>query len=278
MAASPPRSLIAAMLASSTRVTQSHMTLPWGVWTSSARCPMATGGRVSMAVRPGSSSYRWFWRPSAWSAARVVHCWPFQPTYCRSSSQIGQRSGGCSLGAYWTPQVRQMNASMLTPPLIGMSRHGATPEAGAASAWTGDVAQRVAVQSARQDVVHDRRAEAHVEPDRRPVCLVDTPFQPVGSPLHGDPSDPFEQRPPGASPALLRHDVQQLHERRRDADVRREVAEEQRKADRVAVMLGDDRFEARARAEQGVSQGGLGHRAGVAPTLVCRELLNEAQD
>ena len=105
------------MEASSTRVTQSHITLPCGVCTTSARWPMAICGRVSTATRPGSSSETWFCRPSAMKSASVAHCWPFQPTYWRSSSQIGQRAGGCSLGAYCTPQVRQMKASIVSPRL-----------------------------------------------------------------------------------------------------------------------------------------------------------------
>ena len=63
---------------------------------------------MPMPVRPGSSSrtsLRW---PASFIAAIVVHRWPSQPTYCRGSSHMGQRSGGCSLSAYSTPQVTQM--------------------------------------------------------------------------------------------------------------------------------------------------------------------------
>src|SRR5437764_2208962 len=38
----------------------------------------------------------------------VVHRWPPQPTYCRSSSQMEQAAGGRSDSACWTPQVTQM--------------------------------------------------------------------------------------------------------------------------------------------------------------------------
>src|SRR5216684_3983720 len=93
---------------------QSHITLPRGVWTTSARWPIASGGRVATCTRLGSSSSNVLRRPSAVSSARVVHCWPCQPTYCRSSSQIGQRSGGESPGAYCTPHVRQMKATSAT--------------------------------------------------------------------------------------------------------------------------------------------------------------------
>src|SRR5205809_765565 len=46
-----------------------------------------------MLVSPGSSSRSSLRRPSPISSSIVVHCWPCQPTYWRSSSQIGQWSG-----------------------------------------------------------------------------------------------------------------------------------------------------------------------------------------
>jgi hypothetical protein len=42
------------------------------------------------------------------SSARLVHCWPSQPAYWRSSAQMGQSSRG---PAYWTPQVLQIGRS-----------------------------------------------------------------------------------------------------------------------------------------------------------------------
>src|SRR5919199_2480517 len=110
MALRPPRARSAWTDSSSTSVTQSHMTLPSAVWAISARWPMAIGGRVAIWSRPGSSSSTVLWRASATSSSRVVHCCPFQPTYWRSSSQIGHWPGGVSDGAYWTPHVRQMKA------------------------------------------------------------------------------------------------------------------------------------------------------------------------
>src|SRR5687767_12174861 len=83
----------------------------------------------------------WFWCPSARSSAIVVHCWPSQVTVSRSSSQIGQLAGGRSVGAYWTPQRRQMNASMVgllpadgtasrrCPAAQSDERHASTPPA-----------------------------------------------------------------------------------------------------------------------------------------------------
>ena len=44
------------------------------------------------------------------SASRVVHCWPSGLTYWRSSSQIGQCSGGFAVSANWVEQVTQMEA------------------------------------------------------------------------------------------------------------------------------------------------------------------------
>ena len=57
------------------RLMQSHRTLPPGVCTSSARCPMEKEGLVPIPVRPGSTVRMMLW----WSCCRassVVHCWP----------------------------------------------------------------------------------------------------------------------------------------------------------------------------------------------------------
>jgi hypothetical protein len=78
---------------------------------------MAKDGEVLIVVSPGSISATTLCRPSARSRSIVVHRWPFRPTYWRSSSQIGHRSGGSSSRsdreANWTPQVSQMNAGMI---------------------------------------------------------------------------------------------------------------------------------------------------------------------
>ena len=72
----------------------SQSTLPAGVRTSRARWPIAVAGLAPMPVTPGPSSLirpRW---PAAWSSASVVHRCPSQPTYWRSSRQIGQSGRG----------------------------------------------------------------------------------------------------------------------------------------------------------------------------------------
>ena len=86
---------------------QSQSTFPSGARTSSARWPMAKLGSQPMPTRPGPSS-RMSARWSRRSSSSVVHRWPSQPTYWRSSSQTGQRGGGSSLSANWLPQVTQM--------------------------------------------------------------------------------------------------------------------------------------------------------------------------
>ena len=96
---------------SSSREMQSHSTLPPGVRTSSARCPIANAGSTPTPVRPGSSSRS----TTAWSrpsSAMVVQRWPPQPTYWRSSSQMGQAVGGWAVSGYCTPQVAQIQAGI----------------------------------------------------------------------------------------------------------------------------------------------------------------------
>src|SRR4051812_2058737 len=109
MATIPPSSEIRSWAASSISGTQSQSTLPSGVRTSRARWPIATDGETPTPSRSGSSS-----RSSVvWSAAsssRVVQRWPPQPTYWRSSSQIGQCSGASAVSAVCTAQVTQIQA------------------------------------------------------------------------------------------------------------------------------------------------------------------------
>jgi len=102
----PPIASIAFTAASSIRLVQSHTTFPTGVWTSRARCPMASRLNAK-AVSPGSSVRTAVWWPRC-SSSRVIHACPFQLTYWRSSSQTAQRSGGRFVSACWTPQVAQM--------------------------------------------------------------------------------------------------------------------------------------------------------------------------
>ena len=87
----------------------SQSTLPAGVVTSSARWPIAVGGSAPMPITPGPSSAMWPRCPALASSASVVHCCPSQPTYWRSSRQIGQSSRGAP---YCTPQVRQIGRSV----------------------------------------------------------------------------------------------------------------------------------------------------------------------
>src|SRR5688572_18673191 len=106
IALSSPRPFSAATVSSSTRLTQSHSTLPAGVSISSARCPMAKLGSTPMARTPSSSFSTTLWSPA--SSSIVVQPCPAQRTYCRSSSQTTQDLGGASLAAYWTPHCTHM--------------------------------------------------------------------------------------------------------------------------------------------------------------------------
>jgi hypothetical protein len=107
----PPMALIISMVARSISAMQSHSMLPCGVRRSWARWPMPNAGWVVIEIRPGSSSRMAFMQRLA-SVSSVVQLWPAGTTYCRSSSQIGHTAGGLSLGAYWVPQVLQMNAGI----------------------------------------------------------------------------------------------------------------------------------------------------------------------
>ena len=72
---------------------------------------MANDGSMPIPVRPGSSGSILLW----WSlrrSSRVVHTWPCQPMYWRSSEQMTQEAGGEGDSSYWTPQVVQMNFAM----------------------------------------------------------------------------------------------------------------------------------------------------------------------
>lgn len=95
---------------------------------------MAKDGSVPIPTMSGPSSAiraRWFSR----SSVRVVHRWPSQPTYWRSSSQMGQSGRG---PPYWAPQVAQIGRSMITT----LARDGRVRQDGASfpaeeGSWTG---------------------------------------------------------------------------------------------------------------------------------------------
>ena len=86
----------------------SHSTLPAGVRTSSARCPMAVAGSVPTPTTPApSSAISSCARSGAARRGRSIAGPPSRRTAARPS-QIGQFSRG---PAYWTPQVTQMGRS-----------------------------------------------------------------------------------------------------------------------------------------------------------------------
>ena len=62
------------------------------------------GGGVNSIVPPANAR-----------SSSVIHCWPCQPTYCRSSVQILHSSGGWSLSANCVPHVMQMYSLILQP-------------------------------------------------------------------------------------------------------------------------------------------------------------------
>src|SRR5215470_14813977 len=97
----------------------SKSTFPVGVRTSSARCPIAVGGWAPTPSTPGPSSSIQPWCPAAASSARLVQRCPSQPTYWRSSRQMGQSSRGAG---YCTPQVTQIGRSTSMTPGIAQAQ------------------------------------------------------------------------------------------------------------------------------------------------------------
>ena len=81
---------------------------------SKARCPMAKEGSVPMPNMSGSSSRSTFLCDLCSSSLLIYFC-PLRPTYCRSSSQMRQRSGSklASVG-YCAPQVTQTAGMRVT--------------------------------------------------------------------------------------------------------------------------------------------------------------------
>lgn len=60
------------------------------------------------------------------SLSSVVQCWPVALTYCRSSWQMAQASGGWSLSAYCVPPVVQMKFGIAHHPLDNPHTPGVT--------------------------------------------------------------------------------------------------------------------------------------------------------
>jgi len=54
----------------------------------------------------------------------VVHSCPFAPTYCRESSQIGQRSGSVADAGYATPHVAQIQVVVVIHRMLHASGVG----------------------------------------------------------------------------------------------------------------------------------------------------------
>ena len=125
MAEMPPIAWIASTTASSSSGRQSHRMLAFGVRRNKARWPMAKCGSMPMPISPGSLNLIEL-RLVSRSRSRVVHCWPVTLTYCRSSWQMVQAAGGCSLSAYCVPQVVQMKFGMAHHPLSNPHTPGVT--------------------------------------------------------------------------------------------------------------------------------------------------------
>src|SRR5260221_4526674 len=106
------------IVASSSKLRQSHRTLPWGVRNSSARWPMPNCGWVWISNRSPSSCRHALTYPPA-SLSGVVQTCPPRGTNWRSSSQIGQRDGGSEVSGYEVPQVQQMWIGIEQPFMTG---------------------------------------------------------------------------------------------------------------------------------------------------------------
>lgn len=94
--------------ASVTWLRHSHMTRPVPLGTRNARWPMAKVGRETIVITPAHSTNSM--TRSAFRMSADVHFWPLHATYCRSSLQIRQESGGSMLGEYWVPHVAHIHA------------------------------------------------------------------------------------------------------------------------------------------------------------------------
>src|SRR6202035_5473986 len=96
--------------------TQSHITQPSRSLNSSARWPIAKDGSRPMPTTPRSSRQTSLCEPA--NCSRVSQRWPFQFTYCRSSSQIRQARGGSRVSGNWAPHCSQVHRGMTTPKLL----------------------------------------------------------------------------------------------------------------------------------------------------------------
>src|SRR5712664_3100176 len=109
------------MVASSSKLRQSHRTLPWGVRNSSARWPIPNCGWVWISNRSPSSCRHALTCPPA-SFSGIVQTCPPRGTNCRSSSQIRQRDGGSEVSGYEVPQVQQIWIGIEQPFITGAGK------------------------------------------------------------------------------------------------------------------------------------------------------------
>jgi catechol 2,3-dioxygenase-like lactoylglutathione lyase family enzyme len=99
--------------------------LAFGVRRNKARWPMAKYGSVPTPISPGSLNLIEV-RLVSLRCSRVVQFWPVALTYCRSSWQMGQEGGGCSVPAYCVPEVVKMKFVIAHHPLGNPHTPGVT--------------------------------------------------------------------------------------------------------------------------------------------------------
>src|SRR4029079_14167984 len=123
----------------------------------------------------------------------------------------------------------------------------------ASRSWSGLLAQLiqcVAGETADAPVVHQRRAEATIETNRRLVPVEHGPLHATPAAIDRQPREVLEQLAAHAAPALVLVDVQIFQVESRPSEERREIREEQGEPYCRSIALRERDFRHRPRAEQ----------------------------
>src|SRR5688572_9895211 len=115
---------------------------------------------------------------------------------------------------------------------------------------TGHRGERLAFQPLHDPVAHRTRTDRAIKGDCRLVPVQDCPFQPRAIAFDRELRQTSKQRLADARPAGLGPDVQIFEINSGASLERREIVEEQREADRLAVALRDQHLSSWLRSEQ----------------------------
>ena len=154
-----------------------------------------------------------------------------------------------------------------------LRRRPATGQVAAARAASG-----APVEPVDRPLVVRPGAQAVVETDRRCVPVEHRPLDPAAAALERQAGQLSQQRLPDSAAARLRDDEQVLEVDPRLAEEGREGVEEQREADRHAVVLGQDDLGVRTRPEQRLAEPVLGRHHFVEQALVVGERADEGEN